>query len=139
MTDQTSETPSAPETPSTADLSKPKVFATPAGVPLCLLSDLTDPGARGLVLELRAGMFHGFVVRKGDQVFGYVDRCPHAGLPLVQELDQYLTRTGDYLMCSWHGALFEIKDGLCVGGPCAGRSLMPWPVKVEGGMVVTAG
>jgi nitrite reductase/ring-hydroxylating ferredoxin subunit len=33
------------------------------------------------------------VVRRGEAAFGYVDRCPHAGLPLAQVLDRYLTRT----------------------------------------------
>lgn len=134
MSDETPET--TPEVPETA---RPRVWATPAGVPLCRLADLADPGARNFVLELRAGFFHGFVVRKGETVVGWVDRCPHAGLPLAQELDRYLTRTGDLILCSWHGALFQIDDGLCVGGPCAGRSLTPWPVAVgEDGLVRTA-
>ncbi|WP_370545420.1 Rieske (2Fe-2S) protein [Caulobacter sp. 17J80-11] len=116
-----------------------RVWETPAGVPLCTLDSLADPGARNFVLQIRDAYFHGFVVRKGEQVYGYVDRCPHAGLPLAQELDKYLTSRGDLIMCSWHGALFEIEDGLCVGGPCGGQRLRPWPVKVDQlGVVRTA-
>ena len=62
-----------------------RVWKTPAGVPLCSLETLADPGARNFVLQIKDAWFHGFVVRKGDQVFGYVDRCPHAGLPLAHE------------------------------------------------------
>lgn len=116
-----------------------RVWETPAGVPLCTLDSLADPGARNFVLQIRDAYFHGFVVRKGDQVYGYVDRCPHAGLPLAQELDKYLTGRGDLILCSWHGALFEIDDGLCVGGPCGGQKLRSWPVKVDQlGVVRTA-
>ncbi|ATY34468.1 Rieske (2Fe-2S) protein [Sphingomonas psychrotolerans] len=87
---------------------------------------------------MRAGRFHGFVVRRGEQVHGYVDRCPHMGLPLARDLDEYVTPNGDLLMCSWHGAMFRIEDGFCVGGPCSGARLQLWPVAVRDRMIVTA-
>lgn len=119
-------------------MSDARVFATPAGVKLGALDAIADDGARNFVLQLRAGRFHGFVVRRAGQVHGYVDRCPHAGMPLAQELDGYLTGDGGLIQCDWHGALFRVEDGLCVGGPCVGQRLQPWPVVVLDGMVVTA-
>jgi nitrite reductase/ring-hydroxylating ferredoxin subunit len=77
------------------------------------------------------------VVRRGAEVFGYVDSCPHAGWPLAVA-DRYLTREKDLLVCSGHGALFRIDDGVCVAGPCDGAALNVWPVTVRDGMVVTA-
>jgi len=115
-----------------------RLFSTPAGVKLCALDGVGDGKARNFVLQMRAGRFHGFVVRKGADVTGFVDRCPHAGLPLAQQLDDYLTPDGSHIACSWHGALFRPEDGLCVGGPCAGQSLTRWPVAVEQGWIVTA-
>lgn len=115
-----------------------RLFATPAGVALGALDQIVDGRARNFVIQMRAGRFHGFVVRRGDAVFGYVDRCPHAGLPLSQTLDDYLTPDGSLIACSWHGALFGIDDGRCVGGPCAGQALTPWPVAVHEGQLVTA-
>lgn len=114
-----------------------RLFATPAGVTLGPLAAITDGAARNYVLQLRAGRFHGFVVRRGGSVFGHVDRCPHLGLPLAQLLDAYLTPDGSRIACSWHGALFEVEDGACVAGPCAGARLTPWPVRVADGMIVT--
>lgn len=115
-----------------------RVFATPAGVTLGPLEAIPDGTARNYVLQLRAGRFHGFVVRRGEAVHGYVDRCPHMGLPLAQVLDGYLTPDGSLIACSWHAALFAIADGRCVGGPCAGASLTPWPVAVADGTLITA-
>ena len=115
-----------------------RVFATPAGVKLGPLDAIADGAARNYVLQLRAGRFHGFVVRRGEAVWGYVDRCPHAGVTLARALDDYLTPAGDLIACSWHGALFEVEDGLCVGGPCAGARLTAWPVTVVNGTLVTA-
>jgi nitrite reductase/ring-hydroxylating ferredoxin subunit len=115
-----------------------RLSSTPPGVRLCPLDAIVSGTARNFVIQLPAGRFQGFVVRKGRSAVGYVDRCPHAGLPLAQTLDDYLTPDGALISCSWHGALFRIADGVCLGGPCAGRSLTAWPVTVESDWIVTA-
>ncbi len=115
-----------------------RVFATPAGVKLTTFDAIADGKARNFVLQMRGGRFHGFVVRRDGEVHGYVDRCPHAGMPLAQELDGYLTGDGAFIQCGWHGALFRVEDGVCVGGPCVGQRLESWPVAVLDGMIVTA-
>ncbi|HEX8486423.1 Rieske (2Fe-2S) protein [Sphingomonas sp.] len=122
---------------SDANASDTRLTATPAGVTLGPLDAIADGAARGYVLQLRAGRFHGFVVRRGTAVFGYVDRCPHMGPVLAQVLDGYLTPRGDLIACSWHAALFEIDTGACVGGPCHGQKLIAWPVATIDGMIVT--
>lgn len=114
-----------------------RLTTTPAGVRLCPLDDLAVASARNFVLQMKAGRFHGFVVRLGADVRGYLDRCPHAGLPLAQALDDYLTPDGQLIACSWHGALFDPIDGACLGGPCTGSSLTPWPVHIDGDWIVT--
>lgn len=123
---------------SEAEPDVPRLSSTPAGVTLCPLKAIADGKARNFVVQMRAGRFHGFVVRRGALVHGYVDRCPHAGLPLAQKLDDYLTPDGGLIACSWHGALFAIEEGVCLGGPCAGQALTPWPVEVREGKIVTA-
>ncbi|MDE1145954.1 MAG: Rieske (2Fe-2S) protein [Azospirillaceae bacterium] len=119
---------------------RPRLTKTPAGVRLCALDDLAEPGARNFVLEVKGDRFHGFVVRQGNAIIGYVDRCPHAGVPLAFKLDDYLGQdlTGrDVIRCGWHGALFDIADGRCVAGPCPGQGLIPWPVAVRDGFIET--
>ncbi|WP_339914122.1 Rieske (2Fe-2S) protein [uncultured Brevundimonas sp.] len=115
-----------------------RVWITPPGVALCAESDIADPGSRGFVLQIGEAFFHGFVVRKQGQVAGYVDRCPHQGFPLALELDRYLTPSSDLILCGWHGAVFTPLTGACVGGPCAGAKLTPWPVVADGGVIRTA-
>ena len=116
-----------------------RLSATPAGIILCALDDISDGTARNFVIELQAGRFHGFVVRRGAAVFGYADRCPHMGMPLAQQLDAYLSPDGAQIVCSWHGAIFGVDDGRCLGGPCSGQSLTRWPVSIQNGRVVTMG
>jgi len=112
--------------------------APPAGTRLCALDDIADPGSMGFSFRVEDRLFSGFVVRVGAQIRGYVDRCPHAGMPLAMTPDRFLTREGDLILCSAHGALFRIDDGLCLGGPCAGRALIPWGVRLEAGAVWVA-
>ena len=108
-----------------------------AGVRLCAVAEIEDPGSK--LFRYREGdyLFQGFVVHRGGAVFGYIDRCPHNGLPL-ELFGRYLTREGDLLICASHGAAFTPETGYCVAGPCAGKSLWAWPIAVEGGEVFTA-
>ena len=115
-----------------------RVWTTPANVALCPEADIADPGSRGFVLQIRDAFFHGFVVRKGGEVAGWVDRCPHMGFPVAVVPDRYLTPDGRVILCGWHGAVFDPIGGKCVGGPCAGARLTPWPVAVVDGIIRTA-
>ncbi len=105
------------------------------GAKLCRLDEIEDPGGRGF--EYRDGdrLYRMFVVRRGDRVWGYQNRCPHARTPLDWITDRFLTRDKVHLLCATHGAEFVIDTGKCVTGPCIGRSLNPWPVRLEDGVV----
>ena len=109
-----------------------------AGLDLCALDDLPDPGAKGFRFRAEQKLFAGFVVRRGDSVHGFVDSCPHAGWPLGGIDGRYLTRDQRHILCGGHAALFRPDDGVCVAGPCAGDRLAPWPVRLEAGRVLTA-
>jgi len=80
-----------------------------------------------------------FVVRREDDVFGYVNICPHARTPLDWTPDQFLNRDRTNLLCATHGAQFRIHDGFCVAGPCPGASLSRVPIIVTNGEVVVDG
>jgi nitrite reductase/ring-hydroxylating ferredoxin subunit len=102
------------------------------------LSEIADPGARGFRFRAGEALFAGFVVRRGELLAGYEDRCPHAGWPLAALDDRFLTRDGAHILCAGHGALFRLEDGLCTVGPCADQRLPPWPVELRDGAVFTA-
>ena len=73
--------------------------------------------------------FRMFVVRRGCEVFGYVNVCPHFSLRLNYRPDQFTTRDGE-ILCSMHFALFRFDDGVCIDGACPGRALDPVPVEI---------
>ena len=77
-------------------------------------------------------------MRTGGQLRAYVNRCPHAGHPLDLIPGRFLTADGTLILCASHGALFEKSTGLCVAGPCAGRTLSPVALEVVAGVVMLA-
>ena len=102
---------------------------------LCHVEDIPDGGSRGF--GPAPGGFTGlFAVRRGGQVFVYVNACPHVGVSLDWAPDQFLTADGALIVCSTHGALFSVADGVCVRGPCVGDRLEAVPARIVGGMVL---
>lgn len=103
---------------------------------LCSLTDIPDGGAIGVLPNAR-GQDQGLVVRRGSQVFAYVNNCPHYDrAPLGWKKDAFLNQAGDRIMCASHGALFRIEDGVCEIGPCLGQALAPIEVNVNEGQIV---
>lgn len=103
---------------------------------LCRLADLAPGETRGFTIGTGDGRREIFLYRRGDSVVAYVNSCPHVGTPLDWVPDRFLAPDGRHFLCATHGALFRPEDGYCVAGPCAGRSLEPVPVRLEGGRVV---
>ena len=101
---------------------------------VCALADLDATGAK----EFEYGdprQFWGFVVRSEAGVRGYINACPHVGLPLNLSGDHFFDAEGKLLLCQMHGALFRPEDGFCVSGPCEGERLKPLKLDVRDGAV----
>lgn len=92
---------------------------------LCALSQIGSPGSAHFKLPAQPLSNGVCVIRQGEQVYGYLNSCPHTGGPMDWVPGQFLNEDGTLIQCSTHGALFRIKDGLCVSGPCAGECLTP--------------
>jgi nitrite reductase/ring-hydroxylating ferredoxin subunit len=105
---------------------------------ICRLADLDAAPARAFILGEGDWPLRGFVVRAGEAVRGYVNRCPHAGHPLDLLPGRFLSPDGGLIVCASHGALFEKTTGYCVAGPCAGRSLTPVALEIRAGYVLLA-
>ncbi len=103
---------------------------------LCRIDELPDPGSRAFSVGEGDWPMRGFLVRRGNDVHAYVNRCPHAGHPLNLRPDEFLTDDRRHIVCDSHGAMFDPENGVCVAGPCPGQSLIKLPVRVESGVVV---
>jgi len=86
---------------------------------VCYVSEIPEPGSK----EFRLGTNLFFAVRSEGAVTVYHNSCPHLGSPLQWQQDQFLNHDKSLILCSTHGALFEIESGLCLFGPCQGQFL----------------
>ena len=71
-----------------------------------------------------------FAVKKDGELFIYKNSCPHLGIELEWQEDQFLDSDAALIQCSTHGALFIIESGECVAGPCLGQALQKIPFEI---------
>lgn len=72
-----------------------------------------------------------FVVKNGDLICAYKNMCPHTGAELNWQPNNFLNFDDSFIICSIHGALFQLEDGLCIQGPCVMQSLEALPICIE--------
>lgn len=105
---------------------------------LVSLADLIDGESTALTTKIEGIPASLIVVRQNQDVFVYLNSCPHIGSPLDFEPGRFLNLEKDLIQCSLHGALFTIEQGNCVSGPCEGKHLTAIPVEIKNGTVYHA-
>jgi nitrite reductase/ring-hydroxylating ferredoxin subunit len=99
---------------------------------LCSTDDLAEDGeAKGFSI----GSDSLFALKRDGQFFVYRNSCPHLGVELNWLEDQFLDVEGVLIQCATHGALFVVETGVCVAGPCRGKSLEAIPFSVIDGRI----
>lgn len=104
-------------------------------VRLCALDDITDGNSAGFIADFNKKHVAVLAVRQGDDVFVYENNCPHIGSPLDFQPGQFLNVERTHIICSTHGALFEINDGQCISGPCEGDQLTQLVTSIRDGSI----
>ena len=111
----------------------------PPGTEVCALDEVPDGKARQFVYGEGSEPFRLLVLRSGERVWGYVNKCPHYGTPLNLEPDRFLIHDHSRIYCVTHYAMFRFDDGFCEEGPCAGDALTRVPLAVSERRVRIAG
>jgi nitrite reductase/ring-hydroxylating ferredoxin subunit len=105
-------------------------YAPASGTLLCRVDSVADGACKELRFGDGEGMLSLLLYRRGVEVHGYVNSCPHFSLPLNARPGKFLLLKGARLMCAWHCAVFRLDDGHCIEGPAEGLGLEPVPVTV---------
>lgn len=90
---------------------------------VCRESALPEGSARGF----RVDGVDLLALRERGSVHLYHNRCPHLGIPLEWDPDNFLDNDAAFIRCANHGALFIKESGECIQGPCAGQALLSLP------------
>jgi len=107
-----------------------------SGEILCQFLDIEDGAAKEFSYGSGADMQDIFIQRMGDKAFAYLNSCPHAFIPLNMKQGRFTEKSGRYIMCQNHGALFDIQNGLCLAGPCNGQSLTSIDIDLKDGNII---
>ena len=78
--------------------------------------------------------FHGvsyFVIKFDNQIYAYLNACPHRQIELEWQENDFFDLDKDYLQCATHGALFLPQTGECISGPCQQQSLKKVATRVK--------
>jgi nitrite reductase/ring-hydroxylating ferredoxin subunit len=90
---------------------------------ICNSAEIAPGTSRGFRLA-EMGQDDFFLVNLQGKFFAYRNSCPHwPGATLPFRKDQYLDEQSHHIVCRGHAALFDIKTGICISGPCVGERL----------------
>jgi nitrite reductase/ring-hydroxylating ferredoxin subunit len=107
--------------------------APQAGTVIGSRDDLPDGQATLLALDTGGGVAQPFrllLLRNGEHVSAFVNRCPHFGVPLASNQAQLIFKSQINITCNVHYARFRWSDGVCEAGECLGEGLLPIPLLI---------
>lgn len=106
------------------------------GTVLCGLDDIPDGGGHLLSFGAGDNPFRLIVLRSGDSVRAWHNRCPHFGMPLAIKDDWLILKPHESFKCNVHYARFRWQDGVCDEGDCIGEALDAVPVHLSDGKIL---
>lgn len=98
---------------------------------VCDTNTLQDHQTYGFQIDLGNEELDIIVLRQGKEIRAWLNHCPHLGIPLNWQPDEFLSLEGTHIQCSTHGALFTLEEGYCIAGPCRGQSLIALQTEVD--------
>jgi len=100
-------------------------------IPLCQTTDFSPEEVREFTIEINNKITDIFVIHKHNQFHAYINQCPHTGVTLNWQPNQFFDIENKFIQCATHGALFRVNDGHCVRGPCVGKNLFALELMVK--------
>ncbi|WP_148716615.1 Rieske (2Fe-2S) protein [Chitinolyticbacter meiyuanensis] len=109
------------------------------GASICPAETLAEHGLGvRFSLELAGEVAPAFVVQFQGRPRAFLNRCAHIPIELDYRPGDFFDLSGNYLVCATHGAYYAPDSGLCLGGPCPGRSLSAVQLTERDGLVCLA-
>lgn len=101
---------------------------------LCNITEIEEGTSKGFSSHVGPV----FAVKYDGQIFVYKNECPHLGVNLEFQPDEFLDSEGQLIQCSTHGALFSIEEGHCLTGPCQGDFLTKVDFEIENDNIIVS-
>lgn len=94
---------------------------------------------RALNIETDNGIFPIIIMRKEKRILAYINVCPHQYLPLNYHGDNLLSKDGENLMCTAHGAMFDCETGKGISANVINCALDQIPISIDASGNITIG
>ena len=105
---------------------------------ICDLASLSELSCKQFTVKSDLSERDAFLIYFQGQCYAYENSCPHTGVNLNWQEEQFFSVDGLYLQCSLHGALFQPANGACIYGPCKGQNLKRLGILIENNAVFVA-
>ena len=104
---------------------------------IAMAGDLVDgSGGVRFTVECATGGTPAFAIRFRSVVYAYLNVCAHQELELDWQPGAFFDADRAHLVCSAHGADYELDTGRCVAGPCVGAALVRVSVREWADVVI---
>ena len=103
---------------------------------ICDSAELAE-GGKGVRFEIQeyGKPVPAFAVRFDGIARAFLNRCVHVATELDWKPGEFFDRSGLYLICATHGAMYAPDSGACLGGPCKGGALKPLSIEERDGKI----
>jgi nitrite reductase/ring-hydroxylating ferredoxin subunit len=102
---------------------------------LCPLTEVSPEG-KEVIYASEGKRCYLMLFAQAGEILAYHNVCPHQGRSLNYAPDRFLFDPNGQMVCPHHGALFDIRSGICLQGPCQGAALRKVAVHIEQGNVL---
>jgi nitrite reductase/ring-hydroxylating ferredoxin subunit len=106
------------------------------GTYVAMLDEIADGSVQLYRFGSEDKPFRLLLMRSGQGLVAYVNRCAHFGVPLAETMRHLIFTPHQTLSCNVHYARYRWGDGACVSGECAGEGLIPVSLSVSDGKVL---
>lgn len=103
---------------------------------VCNTSDLQNNQSYKFTIPCEKFDREGFVIQREGQIFAYYNECPHIGIALDWDDNDFFLQDFSKLVCKNHGAEFVPESGACTVGPCQGTALKSIPVVIKDDQII---
>lgn len=102
---------------------------------ICSIDELSGTSCKEFKVKIDNNEKDAFLIYFNSRYYAFINSCPHTGVNLNWQDEQFFNYEGDHLQCSLHGALFSPLNGKCLYGPCLGQYLEALEVVVVDNIV----
>jgi nitrite reductase/ring-hydroxylating ferredoxin subunit len=105
----------------------------PTTIALCNSGDLVNGGlAVPFDVIYQGQTCYAFAIRYADKVYAYLNRCSHVSMEMDYQPNRFFDRTGHWIICATHGAMYSPQTGYCSAGPCRGGLIKIVLTEIDG-------